>query len=100
MTAQLVLVLDRAYRGIHLQLGVKFFVVRLTDVFHKVPRPGPAIAPFGLEPRIEVQRLTLVNGQQSPAHFQCIEFVVVLNAGQFQAIYFFILAKQRFMRRT
>jgi hypothetical protein len=99
MAAKFVLNSDGAYGGIYLDLIMEAAVIGFTEIFDEIARPGPAIAARWIEPRIEAQRLRRGNLDQILPCFQLLQFVIISDAGQFEAIDFFILTEQGIVRR-
>ena len=100
VAAKFLLDLDGANSGVHLDLLVELTVVGLAQVLNEIARPRTAKAAIGIEARIDAQRLSGTDRDQSLAGLQRFQFVVVLNAGQIEAVDFFVLPQQRFVRRT
>jgi hypothetical protein len=100
VTAEFLLHFDGANRRVDLDLRVKLGVVSLTQIFDKVARPGTAVAPVWIKPRIDSQRRTGTDRDQGLTLFEGFEFVVVLNSWQVETIDFFVLAEQGIMRRA
>ena len=65
-------------------------------VIEKFTRPGTAIAPVGIEARIETQRGAGNDRDQIFAGLQLLQLSVVLNARQIHPVDLLILQQQRF----
>jgi hypothetical protein len=91
VTHQLLLNFDGADCRVQLYLVVEPLVVGLAEVFYEVAGPRTAKAPIGVEPGINAERGAGTDRQQRLSFDQSGEFVVVLNARQFEAIDLFVL---------
>jgi hypothetical protein len=79
---------------------VKLAVVCLAEIFDEVSRPHLAISTFGIQLWIESESLALADLHQIFTQFQFFKFIIVGNAGKFQAIDLFILPEQGIVGRT
>src|SRR6266849_2071109 len=100
VTAQFLLSLHGAHRGIDLDLSMELPVVDFGKVHDKITGPGTAIAARRIETAFNLQRLALFDGHQRAGGLERFQFNVVLNAGQIDAVDFFILPDQGIVRRT
>ena len=100
VAAKFLLDLYRSDRRVHLNRGMKTLVIGRAQIVEKFTRPGTAIAPVGIETRIEAKRGAGNDRNQVFAGLQLLQFGVVLNARQIHPVDLLILQQQRFARRT
>src|SRR6185295_15641273 len=79
---------------------MKTLVIGRAHVIEKFTGPGTAIAPVGIEARIETECGPGNDRNQVFAGLQLLQFSVVLNAGQIHPVDLLILQQQRFARWT
>ena len=91
VAAQFLLHLHGADRGVDLDLIVELPIIDFGKVLNKIAGPGTAIAARGIETAFDLQRLALFDGHQVARGLQRFQFNVVLNAGQIDAVDFFVL---------
>src|SRR5438477_9747131 len=77
---------------------MKFFVVRGTEVFQEIQRPFAAIAPRRIERRLNPQGFARNDGKQIAAKLQSLKLLIIINTGQVEPVYLFVLQQKRFVR--
>ena len=86
VTAKFFLNLHGSHGGVHLNLFVKAVVVSLREILNEVTRPRTAVAPRRIEARVEAQCFAGDDGLQRSTGLQRFEFIIVLNARQFEPV--------------
>ena len=92
--------LNRAHRGVHLDLLVKAVVVSLRKVLYKVTSPRAAEAARRIQPRIETQTLAGNNLLQRACSLSELQLIVILNASSSIRSTSRVLQDEGFVRRT
>jgi hypothetical protein len=100
VTAKFFLYLYCAHGRIHLNGGVELLIISFAQIVKKIARPRAAITTIGIKARIEAQGLASNDRNQFLAGDQLIELRLILDARQFEAVDFFVLAQQRIPGRA
>jgi len=94
VAAKFFLYLYRTHGRIHLNRGVEVLIISFAKIIKKIARPRAAITAIGIKSRIKAQGLAGNDWNQFLAGDQLIEFRLILDARQFEAVDFFVLAQQ------
>jgi hypothetical protein len=83
---------------VNLDLFVEAPVISFAKVFYETACPRAAIASGRIQTWVKPQCLTFHDGNQILFFLQHLEFVIIRNPGQLQAVNFLILAEQGIVR--